>query len=307
VLVDVIIPTKNRPEQTTRAVQSVLAQTHRDLRVILVDDGSSPQARRALSPVALDQRVMLIQREESGGPQVARQTGLENSVADYVATLDSDDYWAAGKLDAQIGLMVNNPRAAGALSWYVWERDGEVLTVVRPAESEYPHPLVTDNMSCPLFLNSALQSAGGFLPPNVPNPLPGSEHIEFWIRFLGQCVTLGQHIAVAPSVLTFCQSHVGRRESDSLGRLDAAESLEYAVQANDAYLSQFPTEKSLLLARVGSRYLASGSKSLGLRYMRNALVVAPSTAARARIARKFAPHTVKMLFKNGIPETRSAT
>jgi glycosyltransferase involved in cell wall biosynthesis len=64
--VSVIVPTYQRREHVRRAVASVLAQTHRDLQLIVIDDGSTDGTEEVLSP--LNDRLRYRWRLHSAGP-----------------------------------------------------------------------------------------------------------------------------------------------------------------------------------------------------------------------------------------------
>ena len=99
--VSVVIPTFGRPQLVTRAVQSVLAQTMRDLEVIVVIDGDDPATVSALAAID-DDRLRSIVRREKGGAGVARDAGAAASAGRWVAFLDDDDEWLPEKLERQL-------------------------------------------------------------------------------------------------------------------------------------------------------------------------------------------------------------
>lgn len=105
-LVSVVLPTYNRPATLSRAMQSVLRQTCRDLELIVVDDCSPQDPEEAVLRVAEgDGRVRYVRRETNGGPAAARNTGLALARGRYVAFQDSDDEWLAAKLDRQLEVL----------------------------------------------------------------------------------------------------------------------------------------------------------------------------------------------------------
>lgn len=89
----VIVPTFGRAALVRRAVESVLAQGIR-LEVILVDDGSRPPIRVD----ACDERVRVVRLEQNGGAAAARNAGVAESQARWLAFLDSDDVWPVNSL-----------------------------------------------------------------------------------------------------------------------------------------------------------------------------------------------------------------
>lgn len=101
--VSVVVPTRFRPELVTRAVRSALAQTLRDIEVIVVIDGPDAKTRAALSALG-DDRVRVIELPESSGAPNARNVGVSNARAPWTALLDDDDEWLPTKLAVQLGL-----------------------------------------------------------------------------------------------------------------------------------------------------------------------------------------------------------
>jgi glycosyltransferase involved in cell wall biosynthesis len=73
-----------------QAVESVLAQTYDDYELIVVDDGSGPETRKALEPFM--DRIRYIY-QENAGPSAARNHGIKESDGELVAFLDHDDLW----------------------------------------------------------------------------------------------------------------------------------------------------------------------------------------------------------------------
>jgi glycosyltransferase involved in cell wall biosynthesis len=98
-LVSVIIPVYNSARTIRRAVDSVLTQTRRPEEIVVVDDGSTDNVAAALAPYGKEVRLL---RKVNGGAASARNLGIDNSRGEYVAFLDSDDYWEPTKLECQL-------------------------------------------------------------------------------------------------------------------------------------------------------------------------------------------------------------
>lgn len=91
-LISVIVPIYKVEEFLPRCVDSILTQTHRNLQIILVDDGSPDRCGGICDAYARqDQRVQVIHKE-NGGLSSARNAGLEIARGEYIAFLDSDDW-----------------------------------------------------------------------------------------------------------------------------------------------------------------------------------------------------------------------
>ena len=88
-----VIPTKNRPEMTCRAISSVLAQDTPVREIIVVDDGSTDHTVALVAARFPEVRLL----ERSGlGPGFARNAGVAEACGEVVMFLDSDDVWLPG-------------------------------------------------------------------------------------------------------------------------------------------------------------------------------------------------------------------
>ncbi len=100
-IVSVVIPAFNRVGTIREAVKSVLSQSHADLELLVVDDGSSDGTMSALADMT-DPRLRLLANPRNMGPGAARNTGIRAARGDWVAFQDSDDEWLPDKLAKQL-------------------------------------------------------------------------------------------------------------------------------------------------------------------------------------------------------------
>lgn len=98
--VSVVIPTRNRPELMARAVKAVALQSHAATEVLVVDDGSSADARTALAQLVASFPAGRVVGIENGvaagpgtGPAQARNAGLQRAQGELLAFCDDDDEW----------------------------------------------------------------------------------------------------------------------------------------------------------------------------------------------------------------------
>lgn len=90
-LISIIIPVYNVAEYLCECLDSVLAQSYRNLEIILVDDGSTDNSGDICDKYAeKDSRITVIHRE-NGGPSAARNAALDMMHGQYVTFIDSDD------------------------------------------------------------------------------------------------------------------------------------------------------------------------------------------------------------------------
>lgn len=86
----VVLNTYNRADVLPRALESVLAQTHPDFEVVVVDDGSTDNTAEVVAEVT-DPRVRYV-HQENAGLSAARNTGIGQARGRYVVFLDDDDH-----------------------------------------------------------------------------------------------------------------------------------------------------------------------------------------------------------------------
>lgn len=120
--VSVIIPAYKAGHTISRAVESVLAQTHPATEILIVDDGSPDDITEALVPYG--DRVTLL-RKENGGAASARNLGIDTASGDLVAFLDADDYWEPAKLERHVALYEQHPQLGLTCGRYFNEEPGE--------------------------------------------------------------------------------------------------------------------------------------------------------------------------------------
>lgn len=91
--VSVIIPVYKVEQYLHQCVDSILGQTYQNIEVILVDDGSPDRCPELCDAYARQDKRVIVVHKQNGGLSDARNTGLRNATGDYVAFVDSDDYW----------------------------------------------------------------------------------------------------------------------------------------------------------------------------------------------------------------------
>lgn len=110
-LISTIIPVYNRPVMIRDAVQSVLAQTHRPIEIVLVDDGSTDSTPEVLESLAQKHPEVVVVRQQNAGPGAARNTGLIASHGTFIQYLDSDDLLHPEKFERQLVAFHRRPEA----------------------------------------------------------------------------------------------------------------------------------------------------------------------------------------------------
>jgi len=136
--VTVVIPTYNRAEKVRKSVESVLRQSHTDLEVIVVDDGSSDETGQTLRAAFGDCIRYYFQPNQ--GVSVARNRGIEEAKGEWIAFLDSDDIWEKEKLEWQFKALDRFSSECGASYTDVrFANHSEARSMFQLAEKSYEH------------------------------------------------------------------------------------------------------------------------------------------------------------------------
>jgi len=199
--VSVVTPTRDRHDMLRGALRSALGQRGVELEVIVVDDGSDPPVPGGLVP---DPRLRVTRHDTSAGVSAARNTGIRQARAPWIAFLDDDDLWAPDKITSQL----NAAETAGA----AWAYGGDVTVdddlrvisgepppssgqVIADLESFNSVPAGASNV---IVRADALAAAGPFDPS-----LKTSEDWDMWIRLARCC---GPPAAVSRPLVA-CRMH----------------------------------------------------------------------------------------------------
>ena len=105
-LVSVIIANYNYARFLPACIDSVLAQTHPRVEIIVVDDGSTDNSREVLAGYGSRVRAMF---QSNGGQASAINTGVAASAGEVICLLDADDGWYPGKVEAVLRVFNQNP------------------------------------------------------------------------------------------------------------------------------------------------------------------------------------------------------
>jgi len=262
-LVDIIIPTRNRAELTAQAVDSVVRQSYRNWRLLVVDDGSdSTELRKLTSCLPSDSRIQLITHRTSSGAQAARETGLLRSTADLIAFLDSDDLWHPSKLERQVSLLLDKSSSSSrtlVICGYHWiAEDGSTRRTAIPTDADV---FTYRNMSSPLMTRDALVSAGGVRRPDDAR-LPIGEHIDLFLRLFQTAQVL-----VVSEPLVSCRDHGGTRNSAQPPEVGAAAFAELIRRHRHFLRTEAPALDHDRSLRAGGRFLAAGQLVAALRHL----------------------------------------
>lgn len=185
----VVIPLYNKEKFIGRAINSVLNQTIQNFELIIVDDGSTDNSLNLVKAYD-DNRIRLISQENQG-VSIARNTGILNAKADYIAFLDADDEWLLDFLETIEQLINDFPLAGGYSTSALWEDQyGDLIPITfsvlpkAPWQGEISNLFhVIANDASPIIPSSACIKRSVFANVGMfPEGIKRGEDIDTWIR-----------------------------------------------------------------------------------------------------------------------------
>ena len=215
--VSVIIPAFNVERYVATAVRSVLAQTYRDVEVIVVDDGSTDRTRDELEQFR--DRVVVV-TQVNGGIGAARNRGIRESTGDVIALLDADDAWLPERVSRCVGFLRERPDVgfvttdALIIDEQGSPSGGTYLDLVDFPVEGYEERIVRENfVFVGAFVRRAVLDDAGPFDETKPT---GVEDYEMWLRLIASGVVPG--IVRDPLALYRVRSDSVTRRDDQLVR-----------------------------------------------------------------------------------------
>ena len=194
-LVSVIMPAYNAESYIAESIESVLAQTHTNWELIIVDDNSTDDTASIIKEFAQkDSRVKYLYQDR-GLQGKARNKAIKNSNGDYIAFLDADDLWEKAKLQVQIDVIESRPDISLLFTQgFILQTDATTTTMdVKVQEWSWQKDLdlfIAENqipILSVLVKKQALINAGYFSEdPAIQN----AEDYHLWIKMLKQSTFL---------------------------------------------------------------------------------------------------------------------
>ena len=201
--VDIIIPAYNAAKFLPAALDSVEAQSFKDWRILLVDDGSTDHTEELVAPYCarLGDKLKYIRQPNRGLP-AARNAAIANSSAEFLALLDADDVWLPWRLEESLKAFLGRPkvglayglitqidpegRLLGTFLGNASHAEGKIAPYIYMRKVEFPCPTVT-------FRSECVAKVGGF-----DETMRASEDRDLWLR-----IALQYEVACVPRVIAY--------------------------------------------------------------------------------------------------------
>ena len=211
--ISVIIPTYNRASCLARAVASCLRQTHPDVEVIVVDDGSTDDTADVVAALADRYGVDRVRylHQANAGACVARNRGLDEARGNYIQFLDSDDYLDPRKFAVQVAALERSGSAVAVCDYQnVFDDDGQVTPGEVVCNDGDLHARIAGG-HCPQTCAPLMRADS--IPPAVrfQQGLPRKQDMDFFFRYF---LTVRGY-DYTPGVCSFWVHHGEQQISDS--------------------------------------------------------------------------------------------
>ena len=197
------------------AIESVLAQTEPDWRMVVVDDCSSDGTPDVVESYE-DDRISVVRAEVNAGQTAALNRGLELIETPWVARLDQDDLAAPQRLERQLAFVGEHPGTVGVGAWAsLIDEDDNLLEVFRPPTEPaavkrdfYARPEANPIAHSSMLFDAALaRELGGY-----PSQLAIAQDYGLWVQLAAR-----GEVANVPDVLTSIRQHGGQASGSRKG------------------------------------------------------------------------------------------
>ncbi|MCC8467389.1 MAG: glycosyltransferase [Rickettsia endosymbiont of Eriopis connexa] len=239
--VSVIIPVYNRINWTIEAIESVLAQTHENFEVLVIDDGSTEDISELTEICKKDKRIKYF-RKENEGPAAARNLGIKNALGEYIAFLDSDDLFMPSKIEVQLRFMAENDRLFSHTSYQKTDEQGKYISSID--SGTFFGQLFPQIISyCPIAMPTVMGRTSLFQQNLFPENIRSGEDCCVWISIASKNLIGGINKELSKVRITSTNTFLDPKKY-SEGLINTA-----AYIVNDPYLNKYSSLTIHLLSQ----------------------------------------------------------
>ena len=285
--IGIVVPAFNAASWIGDAIASVIAQTHRDWTMVVVDDGSVDATVGVVEGFS-DPRVLVV-RQANAGVSAARNRGiaaLAGGRADALLFLDADDWLARDALSRLADALDGSPGAVAAVGAYTFV---DARRVRRPCAGDVLERLLVRNLFANgghvLLRAAVVQAVGGFLAG-----LTYGEDWEYWIRVAQQGAFVA---ALLDEPVLFVRQHPGGAYQRLASDLGAFGPCMDAIFGSPALLARFGAVRLAGIRRrteaenawiIGRELIRHGMCADGRAWLRRSVGACPSAKRAALLA-----------------------
>ncbi len=108
VKVEIVLPNYNSEAYLLKTINSVINQTFKSWRLIIIDANSNSETQKILKNFNNHPNINIVRLKKNKKAGFCRNLAIRNSKSDYIAFIDSDDIWDKEKLSKQLDFMIKN-------------------------------------------------------------------------------------------------------------------------------------------------------------------------------------------------------
>ncbi len=127
--VSIIVPVYNVETYLEKCVESLICQTHKNIEIILVDDGSTDNCPFLCDVFSKKDSRITVVHKENGGLSSARNEGIKIATGDYIAFVDSDDYVKENYIKLLLNACLENNCTISACGYYEYYSESNYKTI----------------------------------------------------------------------------------------------------------------------------------------------------------------------------------
>ena len=143
--IDIILPNFNSSDSIKETIKSIIDQTFKNWKLIIVDDCSDKKTRTLLKKFSKNKRIKIYWLKKNKGAGYCRNYAIKKSKSSYLAFIDSDDIWKKDKLETQLRFMENNNYL---FTYTNYETFGKKIKFISPAKEYDFKKFVNDTSIC---------------------------------------------------------------------------------------------------------------------------------------------------------------
>lgn len=266
--VSVVIPVRNREKKITRSVNSALNQTHENIEVVVIDDGSEDKTYEVVSRIK-DERLRVIGLGIRHGVSRARNIGIEESTGEFIAFLDSDDEWVEDKIEKQMSYIKNYEGRVDIVDcdWDVRDENlGVELTKSQNGPTSKQQLLAFQHICSPptvIARRTALKEVGAF-----DESISTAEDADLWVR-MSQKYEFGHVPEVLVKVYRGHRGRIGRNLQPFLSG-----HLRFYVKHRDKYKGKNKI-KAKFFEKIGHKLILIDEPLRGRKYICKSIQIYP--------------------------------
>ena len=180
-LISIIIPYYKKKEFISETINSIKNQSYKNYEILIIYDDENLTDLKYLKELANEKKnIRILVNKKNSGAGLSRNNGIINAKGEFIAFLDSDDYWHKDKLLKQLNYMIHKKINFSHTSYYIVNKNKKIISVRNGRNFlEYKDLL----SSCDIGLSTVMVKKKILMDNFFPN-LTTKEDFVLWLKIL---------------------------------------------------------------------------------------------------------------------------